>query len=250
MSNVWAIGDLHLSFGVPNKEMDIFGESWIGWTQKLEKHWLENIHENDLVLIPGDISWAMHLEEALVDLRWIDKLPGTKVMIRGNHDYWWSSASKIRKELPPSMHIISNDAYDWNDVSVCGVRLWDTSEYNFTAFIEIKENKKERPLTESDQDPERAKKIFERELGRLEMSLKCLNREAALKIAMVHYPPIGADLQDSETSKLLEKYGVQICVFGHLHNLKAGSKMFGEKNGIKYYLTSCDYLNFSPVKLR
>jgi predicted phosphohydrolase len=250
MKSIWAIGDLHLSFGIPNKEMDVFGEAWIGWTKKLEKHWRENIKEEDLVLIPGDISWAMHLEEALVDLEWINKLPGTKVMIRGNHDYWWSSASKINKVLPPSLHIISNDAYNWDDVSICGVRLWDSPEYNFTDFIEIKENKRERPLTEFDHDKEKAKKIFERELGRLEMSLKCLNQEAKLKIAMIHYPPIGADLQDSETSKLLEKYGINICVFGHLHNIRSDSKMFGEKNGIKYYLTSCDYLNFQPLKVR
>lgn len=250
MSSIWAIGDLHLSFGTPDKEMDIFGESWVGWTQKIEKNWRENIQENDLVLIPGDISWAMHLEEAVADLQWIDKLPGTKVMIRGNHDYWWSSASKIKKVLPPSIHIISNDAYNWHDVSICGVRLWDTLEYNFKEFIEVKENKKERPLTEVDNDKEKANTIFERELGRLEMSLKCLNQEAKLKIAMIHYPPISADLKDSVTSKLLEKYGVQICVFGHLHNIKPGTKMFGEKNGIKYFLTSCDYLDFHPLKVK
>lgn len=249
MSNIWAIGDLHLSFGIPNKEMDIFGETWAGWTEKLKTHWLENIQANDLVLIPGDISWAMNLDEALADLKWIDRLPGTKVMIRGNHDYWWASASKIRQVLPPSIHIISNDAYNWEDVSVCGVRLWDTPEYSFKEFIEIKENKRERPLTEFDLDQEKAKKIFERELGRLEMSLKCLNKDAALKIAMIHYPPISADLQPSVTSKLLEKYGVNICLFGHLHNIKPGTKMFGEKNGIQYFLTSCDYLNFHPLKI-
>jgi predicted phosphohydrolase len=248
--SIWAIGDLHLSFGIPNKEMDIFGEAWIGWTEKIKKNWIENIQPQDLVLIPGDISWAKHLEEAVVDLKWIDALPGTKVMIRGNHDYWWASASKIKQILPSSIHIISNDAYDWEDVSICGVRLWDTSEYGFKEFIEMRENKRERPLTEDDNDQEKAQKIFDRELGRLEMSLKCLNKDAALKIAMVHYPPIGADLQDSQTSKLLEKYGVNICVFGHLHNIKQSAKMFGEKNGIRYYLTSCDYLKFMPLKLR
>jgi predicted phosphohydrolase len=248
--SIWAIGDLHLSFGIPNKEMDIFGEAWIGWTEKIKKNWIENIQPQDLVLIPGDISWAKHLEEAVVDLKWIDALPGTKVMIRGNHDYWWASASKIKQILPSSFHIISNDAYDWEDVSICGVRLWDTSEYGFKEFIEMRENKRERPLTEDDNDQEKAQKIFDRELGRLEMSLKCLNKDAALKIAMVHYPPIGADLQDSQTSKLLEKYGVNICVFGHLHNIKQSAKMFGEKNGIRYYLTSCDYLKFMPLKLR
>jgi predicted phosphohydrolase len=248
--SIWAIGDLHLSFGIPNKEMDIFGEAWIGWTEKIKKNWIENIQPQDLVLIPGDISWAKHLEEAVVDLKWIDALPGTKVMIRGNHDYWWASASKIKQILPSSIHIISNDAYDWEDVSICGVRLWDTSEYGFKEFIEMRENKRERPLTEDDNDQEKAQKIFDRELGRLEMSLKCLNKDAALKIAMVHYPPIGADLQDSQTSKLLEKYCVNICVFGHLHNIKQSAKMFGEKNGIRYYLTSCDYLKFMPLKLR
>ncbi len=246
---IWAIGDPHLSFGIPNKEMDIFGEAWIGWTQKLESNWRANIRDEDLVLIPGDISWAMHIEEAMADLEWINKLPGTKVMIRGNHDYWWSSASKIRKLLPSTIHVISNDAFNWGNVSVCGARLWDTPEYNFKEFIEIRENKREKPLTEHESDPETGKKIFARELGRLEMSLKCLKQDASIKIVMTHYPPISADLKDSETSKLLEKYGVNVCVFGHLHNIRAGSKMFGEKNGIRYVLTSCDYLNFQPVAI-
>lgn len=245
--SIWALGDPHLSFGIKDKEMDVFGEEWVGWTKKIETHWRDLIKENDLVLVPGDISWAMHLNDALPDLQWLDSLPGTKVLIRGNHDYWWSAVSKIRKVLPPSLHIIQNDAFNWKDVTIGGARLWDTPEYNFSPYIVMKENKRARVLT--DQNPEDTEKIFERELFRLENSLNCLNREAKIRIAMTHYPPISADLQPSKTSAILEKHQIQHCVFGHLHNIKPGTPLFGEKNGVHYTLTSADYLNFTPTKI-
>ncbi len=128
---VWAIADLHLSFGIKDKEMDVFGKEWHNHHAKIEQHWREDITNEDLVLLAGDISWAKRLEEALPDLSWINALPGTKVMIRGNHDYWWSSPSKVRDALPSSLHIIQNDTFEWNDVAIAGSRLWDSTEYNF-----------------------------------------------------------------------------------------------------------------------
>lgn len=247
--HIWAIADLHLSFGVPGKEMDVFGPQWAGYTDKVVKNWNSLITPDDLVLIPGDISWAMHPEEAKPDLDWIAALPGTKVILRGNHDYWWTSLSKIEKVLPPSIHLIQNNAYNWHGFSIGGARLWDTSEYSFNNYIDYQQNPRAKPLTERDKDPMEAERIFQRELGRLELSLKCLAKDAHTRIAMTHYPPIGADLKDSRASKLLEKYNVKACVFGHLHNVKQGLPMFGTKNGIQYSLTSCDYLNFIPIQV-
>lgn len=247
--SVWAIADLHLSFGVKEKTMGIFGEEWVNWTGKIQTHWSQLISADDLVLIPGDISWAMHQEDVVPDLEWIDQLPGTKVMIRGNHDYWWGSKKKVANLLPPSLHIVQNNAFNFQNISVAGVRLWDTPEYNFNDYIILKENKKANTLTKHAADPEHDEKIFVRDLSRLEMSLKELDRNASHRIVMTHYPPIGADLADSRTSQLLEKYDVDICVFGHLHSLKPNSLPFGEKNGIQYHLTSCDYLDFKPLRV-
>ncbi len=250
--NIWALGDLHLSFGVTNKSMDIFGPTWENHAEKIKKHWLDLISPEDLVLIPGDISWAMKLEDAVPDLEWIHQLPGTKVMIKGNHDYWWSSLKKMIAVLPPSIHLIQNNAFLWKGVAIGGARLWDTPEYNFSPYIDFRENPKAKDKEELIQE-DLSEKIFERELQRLELSLSALDPSATLRIAMTHYPPIGADLAPSKASRILEAHQIDICVFGHLHNLKEGSKLFGEKQGqtkpIRYVLTSGDYLQFIPIKL-
>lgn len=247
--SIWAIADLHLSFGTPNKKMDVFGPSWENHAEKIEKNWLSHIQDKDLVLIPGDISWAMRPEEAAVDLEWIARLPGTKVMIRGNHDYWWTSLSKIKKVLPPTIHVLQNDAFHWQGVGVAGVRLWDSPEYNFGSYVEMVKTEGMKEKTEESSSLEESEKIFQRELLRLELSLKCLRPDTQLRIVMTHYPPIGANLQDSQVSELLEKYKVNICIFGHLHNIRKGALKFGSKNGIEYALTSCDYLDFQPLLL-
>lgn len=246
---IWSIADLHLSFGVPNKSMDVFGPEWIGYTEKIEKNWRDQISSDDLVLIPGDISWAMHPEEAVPDLEWIHKLPGTKVILRGNHDYWWTSLSKLEKIMPSSIHLIQNNAFFWNDFAIAGARLWDTSEYSFGEYIDFQPNVRAN-LTEKVKDITEAEKIFQRELSRLELSLKCLEkRPEKIRIAMTHYPPISGDLKESTAVRLLERYGVKVCVFGHLHRVKRGVPLFGEKMGVRYILTACDYLDFNPVKI-
>lgn len=245
---IWAIADLHLAFGAPDKSMDFFGEPWINYAQKIQENWTRLIGPDDLVLIAGDISWAMRPEEAKLDLDWIHQLPGTKVILRGNHDYWWTSLSKIEKVLPSSIHLIQNNSFLWKDVVVGGARLWDTPEYSFGAFINYTKNPREKKLTEPE-DPKEAEKIFVRELGRLEMSLKTMSYKAKTRIAMIHYPPIGADLKDSRASAILEKYHVNYCVFGHLHNVKKDTLSFGEHHGVKYLLTAADYLDFKPILL-
>lgn len=246
---IWVIADLHLSFGVPDKGMEVFGENWKNHDQKIEWGWRELIAEDDLVLIPGDISWALRLEDARPDLEWIGNLPGTKVIIRGNHDLWWSSLSKIKTILPPSCHLIQNNAYNWQDVTIAGARLWDVPGLEFKSIIRYQENKRANALT-AVHDQSEAERIYLRELGRLETSLKAMNPKAKLRIAMTHYPPIGLDGQATEASKLLEKYKVDICVFGHLHNVMRENPLFGTFRGVQYYLTSCDYLeDFKPIRI-
>ncbi|NGX48710.1 MAG: 3',5'-cyclic adenosine monophosphate phosphodiesterase CpdA [Candidatus Anoxychlamydiales bacterium] len=246
---IFAISDPHLSLSTPDKTMQDFGDTWKDYQEKIKINWEKNITANDLVLIPGDISWAIKLKDALIDLEWIHDLPGKKVIIRGNHDYWWPSASKLKEALPPSISFIQNNALSFGDVSIAGSRLWDTTEYNFNDYINFVFNPKQRKDIQEDIQEDLSERIFTREIERLKLSLEALDRNAKTKIVMTHYPPISADLKDSKVSKLLEKYKVDICIFGHLHNLKREKKMFGEKNNIKYILTSADYINFTPVKI-
>ncbi len=244
--SIWAISDLHLYFSSPDKNMNIFGEEWENHAEKIETTWKSRVAKDDLVLIPGDISWAMKFENALIDLKWIDSLPGTKLLIKGNHDYWYASISKMTPSLPSSIIILHNDAYHYNDIAIGGTRLWDCKEFNFNEYIDIKEN---AHMHEEKISSEQSERIYQRELLRLEESLKQMHKSAKFRIAMTHYPPVSADLKDSEASKILEKYHINVCVFGHLHSLKKNSHLFGEKNNIQYLLTSCEYINFTPIKI-
>jgi uncharacterized protein len=246
---VWAIADLHLSFGVPNKGMEVFGQQWADHHQKIADNWRSRINADDLVLIPGDISWAMRPEEAKADLDWIHQLPGTKVILRGNHDYWWSSLKKVEEVTPPSIHLIQNNSFKWKNIAIGGTRLWDSPDFSFNSYVEYVENPRAKKLLEPETPPEETQKVFQRELGRLELSLKSLDKQSPIRIAMTHYPPISADLKNSPAGAILEKYGINYCVFGHLHNIRPKTPMFGTKNGVKYILTSCDYLEFNPIKV-
>jgi predicted phosphohydrolase len=248
--SVWALSDLHLAFGVPEKTMEAFGPSWSKYTEKIKSNWQKAISNDDLVLIPGDISWAMRLDEALIDLKWIDALPGTKVILRGNHDYWWSSLSKLTQVMPPSIHCIHNNIFVWKEIAIGGSRLWDTPEYNFGAFIEFQENPRAKVKTLEEFAKEEEERIFVRELERLKLSLSQLPKESKVKIALTHYPPIGDDLAPSRASAILEAFQIDACVFGHLHNVRKKSLPFGQARGVKYIFSSCDYLDFVPLKIQ
>lgn len=243
---IWAIADLHLSFGIVGKEMHVFGPEWIDHEKKIAADWDARVSPEDLVLIPGDISWAMHLDQAKADLDWIAARPGKKLFIRGNHDYWCAAPTKVRKVLPESIHLIWSDAYRWNDVSICGTRLWDSPEYDFGPYIDMKKPIKEGAKEKPEEDTEA---VFNREVLRLERALNALDKDAPIKIAMLHYPPISADLKGSKVSQMLEQAGVNICVFGHLHSVRPTETMFGTKNGIAYHLVACDWLNFKLLKI-
>lgn len=250
---IWAIADLHLSFGILNKKMDIFGLHWEDHAEKIAQAWRELVSVDDLVLIPGDISWALRLEEVKPDLEWIGQLPGTKVLLKGNHDFWWGSLAKVKTILPPSCHLIQNNHFLWKGICIAGARLWDTSEFNFQALSSVERDSQlnEEVIEESEmqKDLGEQEKVFQREIGRLETSLRSMPSQAHIRIVMTHYPPIGLELKDSQVSRLLEKYRVQICVFGHLHNIKPGTPLFGRHQNIDYHLTACDYLDFKPLKI-
>ncbi|MCB1212739.1 MAG: metallophosphoesterase [Chlamydiia bacterium] len=246
---IWAIADLHLSFGTPNKSMDPFGPGWYRHTERLEAHWRERVSAEDLVLIPGDISWALKFEQALVDLEWIHALPGTKILLRGNHDYWWGSRKRMRDQLPHSMLSIQNDALLWNGIAIGGSRMWDIPSLNFEPFLDEVEDPDVTPSTQRALSAEENKHIFERELNRLKMSLEQLDPRAELRIAMVHYPPIGPELEPTPVTEILEAYSIDICVFGHIHSAIPGTMPYGTVRGIRYCFVPCDYLDCTPLCL-
>ena len=171
-------------------------------------------------------------------------MPGTKILIKGNHDYWWNSLAKIKPILPPTCHLIQNNSIHWKKISVAGTRLWDVPGIHFDALFDGPERKSVDAAIQLENE-----KLFERELGRLEVSLKAMSPTAELRIAMVHYPPIGLEGEETAVSRLLEKYKVDICLFGHLHNVKSEGPLFGHYRGIHYYLTACDYLDFRPKQI-
>ena len=228
---IFAISDLHLSVN-NEKPMDIFGPVWEGYLDKIFAQWQELVSEDDLVLMAGDLSWAMKLEEVKPDLQMFDGLNGKKVIIRGNHDYWWKSISSLRAILPPDFYAIQNDALRFDGVVLCGTRGWKGVEKN-------------QVLSAEDQ------KIFDREVLRLEMTLQNavkLKQDGDKLICMMHYPPLGFAKEDTKFSLLMEKYGVDIVVYGHLHGYKMPETHF-ERNGIEYFLTSCDEVDNNIVQI-
>jgi len=229
---VFAISDLHLSAD-ESKPMDIFGAAWDNYWDLIRQDWDAKVTENDIVLIAGDISWAMRLEEAVKDLERIAELKGTKVIIRGNHDYWWQSIGKGRAAAPAAVKVIQNDAIRIGEYIVCGTRGWTVPETGTKG-------------TEEDI------KLYEREKLRMEMSLKAadnIRQEGDKVIAMIHYPPFNSRFEDSGFTKLFEEHRVDAVVYGHLHGAYCRVKLFMEKKGISYYLTSCDLVCNQLVQL-
>ena len=247
---IWALADLHLSFGVKNKKMDVFGENWKDHDQKMAEHWDRLVNPEDLVLIAGDISWALHLEDALPDLEWIDRRPGTKVLIRGNHDLWWKSAGKVRNALPESVHIIHNDAYTFKNITIGGSRLWESPDINYNdhiIFNKIPEGVNVHKKEDSEEERKHDEKIFKNEIERLSWSLDAMDSSVDLRIVMVHYPPSGPEHHNTAVTRLLHNEEIDYCLYGHLHNLKEDAPVNYELGGTKYLCTATDYLNFTPL---
>lgn len=248
---VFAIGDLHLD-SKKEKPMDIFGENWIEHEEKIIRSWQKSVSDDDLVLIPGDISWAIKLEDAMKDLEIIDKLPGKKVLIRGNHDYWWATKRKLSNLKFKSIEFLVNDIYANDKVIVCGVRGWNDARVYEPGILDIdftqdkvvssKDIIYNNVETNSQIDD---KKIYNRELSRLEMSLKMTKNYDLYKIAMIHFPPFNYDKKPNDFVALMKEYNVNKCLYGHLHG-KDGHKLVIEGNieGIDFHCVSSDYLDF------
>lgn len=227
---IFAIGDLHLPGG-QSKPMDVFGAHWEGHFEKIAADWRGRVADDDVVLLPGDLSWAMTLEEAEPDLQAICALPGRKLMLRGNHDYWWSSLTRVRALLPPGNYALQNDACLLDGVAFAGTRGWT--------------------VPPPGAGPSQDQKIYRREVMRLELSL----RDAAARarggpiVAMLHFPPFGEKKEDSDFTRLLQEYGVRHCVYGHLHGEGLRGAFSGERQGVCYHLASCDGLGFQLLEI-
>ncbi|WP_293909993.1 metallophosphoesterase [Deinococcus sp.] len=224
---VFAIADLHLAYSTP-KPMTVFGPQWAGHPDAIFEQWREVVAPGDLVLLPGDLSWAMRLPEALGDLAHIAELPGTKVLLRGNHDYWWPTISRLRSALPPGMFAVQNDALRFGRLVVCGTRGWITPG--------------------SDAFTEEDARIYVREAERLRLSLEAARKLETLEtrtILMLHYPPTGPQFGPTAFTDLIEQYKPSQVVYGHLHGL-AIERSLQCWQGIQTSLVAADVLRFRP----
>jgi len=228
---LFAISDLHLSLS-GDKPMNIFSDIWEEHHIKLKMNWERMICRDDTVILGGDLSWAMKPEEAALDFQFVDALPGTKVLFKGNHDYWWQSLAKITEVLPPSMIPVQNGYIRYRkNIALCGTRGWSPQALN----------------EGSKQD----EKIYKRELIRLELSLEAACKDGFSDfIVTLHYPPFGLSTEeDTGFTEIMQRYGVKTCLYGHLHGPDHCRAFSGQRDGIHYHFISSDYLNFSPLQI-
>ena len=225
---LYAIGDLHLCLGAP-KPMDIFGGNWVGYMDKLSQG-LSIVKPEDTIVLLGDLSWSLDLADAFADFQWINNITGKKIILKGNQDYWWSTASKFydfcKKNDFSDMYILNNNHYVYEDHAICGTRGW---------------------FFEEERSGEHDQKVFKRELLRLEASLKSAGEMP--KIVFLHYPPMYKGYKCHEIIQLLKQYDVRQCFYGHLHGPSHNLALEGLYDGIEYRLVSADRLNFCPFSV-
>ena len=225
---LYAIGDLHLSLGT-NKPMDVFGPKWANYVERIRENF-SKLNDDDVIVIAGDISWGMSLEQSLPDFQFIDALPGRKILLKGNHDYWWNTAAKMKRFFAENgldtLEILHNNCLFYGDIALCGTRGW---------FYEL------------DNAGTHNEKMLLREAGRLETSLKeAGDRE---KLCFLHYPPIYQGYECPEILRLLKKYGVKACYYGHLHGASHRRAIEGTRSGTLFSLVAGDFLGFVPKKI-
>ncbi|MFA6308810.1 MAG: metallophosphoesterase [Clostridia bacterium] len=263
--SIYAIGDLHLAQSI-DKPMDIFGVKWLNYMEQIKESWGKKITDADTVIIPGDISWATYLEEAVLDFKFIDLLPGRKIILKGNHDYWWTTMTKLESFLKENnfntLEFLQNNSFEIENNYLCGTRGWKCpGDDDF-----------------SDED----KKIYERELQRLELSLKSIEKKQGKKpdikssiksgkksdeesdyscdtdlnncadkdiIVALHYPPFNSKWEPSEFIEIMKKHFVKTCIYGHIHGDAYKNAFQGDLDGVSFRLVSSDYLKFEPLKL-
>ncbi len=228
--SLFAIADLHLSLG-EDKPMDIF-TGWENYTVRLENNWRKIVKDSDTVVIGGDISWAMKLEETYEDFKFINNLPGKKIFIKGNHDYWWGTKNKIDKFLADNsfdtISVLFNNSYVCDDYSICGTRGW---------FLE--------------NDTPEDVKVLNREIGRLITSIESALKSEKTPVVFLHYPPVFGGVECKEIVDILLKYGIKKCFYGHIHGKKGINNAYeGNYKGIDLKLISCDRLSFTPLLIR
>lgn len=225
---LYTLADLHLACGA-DKPMDVFGGRWEGYMEKLELA-LSVLQPNDTIVIPGDFCWALDLEQAQADFAFINRFPGRKLFVKGNHDYWWNTASKFNKFCVENdfqdMYLLHNTCFFYGDIALCGTRGW---------------------FYEEEQEGSHDEKVFRRELIRLETSLKAAGDRK--KYCFLHYPPRYRGYTCDEILSLLQKYEVAVCCYGHLHGDSHKLALEGNYQGVDYRLVACDYVNFKPILL-
>ena len=236
--SIYALADLHLALSNPEKSMDVFGSRWEGYIPKIKDNWMNTVTDSDTVLIPGDISWATYIDKAEEDFRFISDLPGTKLLSRGNHDFWWTTMKKMEEFFESSgftnLQFVRTNVVEAEGCLISGTRGW---------MIESKDS-----LDGSDN-----RKIYEREKIRIGMCIDKLNEtdpeHSKKHILMIHYPPLTSNQEFTEFAEIISDGGVDICVYGHLHG-KAHKKAFeGEFGGTRFICASADYVGFKPVKI-
>ena len=219
---VFAISDLHLSTNC-QKPMDIFGKSWVNYFELICADWKAKVSQDDVVLLPGDFSWAMRMEDALADFELVAQLPGKKVILRGNHDYWWNTLSQVRNAIPKDFFALQNDCLRFGDVLICGTRGW--------------------VCPDGDNLNAEDKKIYLRVVERLKLSIASMQKQRQPEdkvIAIMHYPPFNGRYEDSDFVKQFVQADIKTVVYGHLHGKDCRSNLYMKKFGIDFYLTSCD----------
>lgn len=226
---IFAIGDLHLD-SKKEKPMNIFGDNWIDHEDKIFENWEKTVSADDIVLIPGDISWATKLEDAKLDLLKIDILPGFKIIGKGNHDFWWATNNKLDSLGLKTISFLKNNCYEYDDFIIYGTRGWDSIEEH-------------SPETTN-------KKIFTRELNRLKSSLSQCKESTKHKIAMLHFPPFDSNGKINEFFEMIKEYKINTCIYGHLHG-EEGHKNVREGliDGVYLYCVSSDYLDFKLKRI-
>lgn len=223
--SLFAISDLHLSLGV-DKPMDVF-RGWDNYVQRLEENWQRLVRPEDTVVIAGDISWGLDLSETVEDFRWIDRMPGQKILLKGNHDLWFSTKTKVEKFFDENgfstLHILFNNAYRYGDYVICGTRGWMNDQTD--------------------------KKVLNRECGRLRLSLEEGKKLGGTPLVFLHYPPVYGSGDCPEILEVLLSYGVKQVYYGHIHGYSSGYAINGERVGIDFRLLSCDFLQFAPKRI-
>ncbi|MHB1456583.1 MAG: metallophosphoesterase [Armatimonadota bacterium] len=229
--SVFAISDLHLSFAHP-KPMDIFGDTWLNHAERIETGWRSVVVDSDIVLMPGDLSWAIRLDDVAPDLQFVASLPGRKVLVRGNHDFWWSRSMtrRIQEMYPSGFTFLQGTSIVYNGIGITGTRGWRDESEQIQGDVD--------KLIQTD-------RILNRELAYLENGLNSIPGSAQMKITMLHYPPFNEDFTLNEFGLMLKKHLVDVVVCGHIH-LGTGKWFDGEIDGIKFHTVSADIIDFTP----